>query len=101
MSGTITTINTTVLQQALDDAYDQAKYAPNLPQILKRYASNSDIARAHLGAPRRIADVYGGRGSMRLLLARRFPAADIETFELLQSVDRGHGARGRLRRACL
>lgn len=27
-------------QQALDDAYDQAKYAPNLPQILKRYASN-------------------------------------------------------------
>lgn len=44
-------------QQALDDAYDQAKYAPNLPQILKRYASNSDIARARLGAPRRIA--YG------------------------------------------
>jgi arylformamidase len=41
-------------QQALDDAYDQAKYAANMPLILKRYASNSDIARAHLGEPRRI-----------------------------------------------
>ncbi len=44
-------------QKALDDAYDQAKYAPNLPQLLKRYASNSNIARAQLGTPRRIA--YG------------------------------------------
>jgi arylformamidase len=25
----------------LDDAYDQIKYAPNLPQITKRYATNS------------------------------------------------------------
>jgi trans-aconitate 2-methyltransferase len=44
-------------------------------------------------APRRIADVYRGRGSMRLLLARRFPNAEIETFDLLQSIDRGQGAR--------
>jgi arylformamidase len=44
-------------QQALDDAYDQAKYAPNRDQVLRRYASNSDGARGRLGAPRRIA--YG------------------------------------------
>lgn len=44
-------------QQALDDAYDQSKYAPNREQVLRRYASNSDIARERLGAPRRIA--YG------------------------------------------
>jgi len=44
-------------QQALDDAYDQSKYAPNRSQIIERYASTSDIARARLGAPRRIA--YG------------------------------------------
>jgi trans-aconitate 2-methyltransferase len=46
-------------------------------------------------APRRIADVYRGRGSMRLLLARRFPDAEIETFDLSQSIDRGRGARHR------
>ena len=44
-------------QQALDDAYDQSKYAPNRSLILRRYAHNSDIARERLGAPRRIA--YG------------------------------------------
>jgi len=41
----------------LDDAYDQSKYAPNRSQIVERYASNSDLARERLGAPRRIA--YG------------------------------------------
>ena len=44
-------------QEQLDDAYTQIKYAPNMPQILLRYASNSDLARDRLGAPRRIA--YG------------------------------------------
>src|SRR5580658_1907711 len=44
-------------QQALDDAYDQSKYAPNRTLVLERYASNSDVARERLGAPRRIA--YG------------------------------------------
>jgi trans-aconitate 2-methyltransferase len=38
-------------------------------------------------APRRIADVYKGRGSMSALLARRFPNAEIEAFDLLQSSD--------------
>ena len=44
-------------QQALDDAYDQSKYAPNRSQIVERIASNSDMARQRLGAPRRFA--YG------------------------------------------
>jgi trans-aconitate 2-methyltransferase len=39
-------------------------------------------------APRRIADVHGGRGSMTPLLARRFPDAEIEAFDLSQSLDR-------------
>src|SRR3954467_15376185 len=44
-------------QKALDDAYDQSKYAPNIQQVLGRYATNSDAARACLGAPRRLS--YG------------------------------------------
>jgi len=46
-------------------------------------------------APRRIADVYSGRGSMTALLAHRFPNAKIEAFDLSQPADRGLGARGR------
>ena len=38
-------------------------------------------------APRRIADVYKGRGSMSALLARRFPNAEIEAFDLLRLTD--------------
>lgn len=44
-------------QKELDDAYDQSKYAPNIAQVLKRYASNSEETRKRLGAPRRFA--YG------------------------------------------
>jgi arylformamidase len=44
-------------QAALDAAYDQSKYAPNLQQITKRYGTNSEITRSRLGAPRRVA--YG------------------------------------------
>ena len=44
-------------QAELDAAYDQIKYAPNLPQITKRYATNSEAVRARLGAPRRFS--YG------------------------------------------
>ena len=44
-------------QVELDAAYDQAKYAPNLQQIIKRYATNSEAVRVRLGAPRRYA--YG------------------------------------------
>jgi len=44
-------------QKELDDAYDQSVYAPNLQQIVRRYATNSELARARLGPPRRYA--YG------------------------------------------
>jgi len=44
-------------QAELDAAYDQSRYAPNLPQITKRYATNSEAVRARLGVPRRFS--YG------------------------------------------
>jgi arylformamidase len=44
-------------QAELDDAYDQSVYAPNAKQISARYATNSELARARLGPPRRLA--YG------------------------------------------
>jgi arylformamidase len=44
-------------QKELDDAYDQSKYAPNIALVLRRYASSSELTRARLGAPQRIA--YG------------------------------------------
>src|SRR6266404_380630 len=45
-------------QAELDAAYDQSVYAPNLQQIVKRYATNSEGVRARLGPPQRYA--YGG-----------------------------------------
>lgn len=44
-------------QKELDDAYDQSVYAPNRDQLSKRRASESELVRARLGAPRRVA--YG------------------------------------------
>jgi arylformamidase len=44
-------------QLELDAAYDQTSYAPLIGQILKRFATSSNVTRAHLGAPKRFA--YG------------------------------------------
>jgi arylformamidase len=44
-------------QKELDDAYDQAVYAPNRDQIIKRCTRNSELVRERLGPPRRFA--YG------------------------------------------
>src|SRR5258706_12552023 len=44
-------------QAELDAAYDQSAYAPNLRQIQRRYAVNSESARHRLRAPKRAA--YG------------------------------------------
>ena len=44
-------------QQELDDAYTQSVYAPNMQQILKRCARNSELVRERIGAPKRLA--YG------------------------------------------
>jgi arylformamidase len=55
-------------QQELDDAYDQIVYAPNRDQVGKRRIANSDIARALIGAPRRVA--YGATEIERLDIYR-------------------------------
>ena len=55
-------------QAALDAAYDQSKYAPNLQQLVRRYTTNSELTRARLGAPRRIA--YGSQPIEQLDLYR-------------------------------
>jgi arylformamidase len=66
-------------QQALDDAYDQAKYAPNQPQIVGRYATNSEAVRARLGAPQRYA--YGPTEIEKLdVYATKRPNAPINIF---------------------
>src|SRR5579871_7010023 len=44
-------------QKELDDAYDQAVYAPNRDQMNRRRASESERVRARLGPPTRVA--YG------------------------------------------
>ena len=44
-------------QQALDAAYDQSRHAPNMAQVLVRYAANSAVVRSRLGQPQRFS--YG------------------------------------------
>ena len=66
-------------QQELDDAYDQSKYAANLQQIVKRYATNSEQVRARLGAPQRLA--YGATPVEGLdLYPTRKPNAPVHVF---------------------
>jgi arylformamidase len=66
MSGPHSTSNVVWLgmtQTELDDAYDQIKYAPNMHQVLGRFAANSDVARLRIGQPIRLkygaSDVEG------------------------------------------
>jgi trans-aconitate 2-methyltransferase len=56
-------------------------------------AAQDLICRIPLRAPRRIADVYSGQGSVKAPLARRFPDAEIEAFDLSQSGDQLAEAR--------
>lgn len=66
-------------QKELDDAYDQIKYAPNLPQIVKRYATNSAETRKRLGAPKRLS--YGATPAEGAdLFATKKPNAPIHVF---------------------
>jgi arylformamidase len=51
-------------QAALDDAYDQAVYAPNRDQLHQRYRALSDAARAQLGVPERF---FYGTGAIEHL----------------------------------
>ncbi len=52
-------------QKQLDDAYNQAIYAPNARQLLARYTANSADLVARIGPPREIA--YGKRPMERIL----------------------------------
>lgn len=66
-------------QAELDAAYDQIKYAPNLPQIIKRYSINSEATRSRLGEPRRFA--YGPTAIERVdVYATKRPNAPINVF---------------------
>jgi arylformamidase len=66
-------------QQALDDAYDQSKYAPNLQLVLKRIAAASEQARQRLGAPKRLS--YGSTPIEGAdLYATRKPNAPVHVF---------------------
>jgi arylformamidase len=51
-------------QAALDRAYDQTAWAPNMQQVLQRRAAASDAVRSRLGAPRGFA--YGPTSVERL-----------------------------------
>jgi arylformamidase len=66
-------------QAALDAAYDQSRYAPNLQQVIKRYATNSETARSRLGAPRRLP--YGAQPIEQLDIYRsERPNAPVHVF---------------------
>jgi arylformamidase len=55
-------------QQALDDAYNQAAYAPNMGLVLGRIVAASEVTRQRLGAPQRVA--YGPSAHERLDIYR-------------------------------
>jgi len=55
-------------QAALDAAYDQAAYAPNREQLIKRRTSDSQLARPCIGEPERVA--YGPAEIERLDIYR-------------------------------
>lgn len=56
-------------QKALDDAYDQAVYAPNRDQVQARRDRNSELARQRLGEPLRLAYGPGRNEQMDLFAA--------------------------------
>ena len=55
-------------QEALDAAYDQAAYAPNREQLIKRRINDSELARRRIGEPERVA--YGPAEIERLDIYR-------------------------------
>jgi arylformamidase len=66
-------------QKELDDAYDQAVYAPNIGQVLKRCARNSELVRERLGAPKRFA--YGPSAIEGLdVFTTKVPNAPVNVF---------------------
>lgn len=66
-------------QAELDAAYNQAAYAPNMAIVLKRFATNSETARDHLGPPERLSYGPGELEKLDLFRAAR-PRAPINVF---------------------
>ena len=66
-------------QKALDDAYDQAVYAPNRDQILKRLAYTSELVRKRIGAPERHKYGHAEIEGLDLYRARK-PGAPVNVF---------------------
>jgi trans-aconitate 2-methyltransferase len=64
-----------------------------LAQEHRSRAAQDLMCRIPLHAPHRIADLFSGEGSIRLLLAQRFPEAKIEAFDLSESGDWREAAR--------
>jgi arylformamidase len=60
-------------QAALDAAYDQAAYAPNRDQLIRRRIRDSELARLRVGEPERVA--YGLAEIERLDIYRTEHAA--------------------------
>lgn len=60
-------------QAALDAAYDQATYAPNREQLIKRRIRDSELTRLRIGEPERVA--YGQAVIERLDIYRTGRAA--------------------------
>ena len=66
-------------QVELDAAYFQLAYEPNFEQVVKRWASNSEITRARLGQPQRVA--YGPTEIEKLDIYRtKRPGAPVFVF---------------------
>jgi arylformamidase len=66
-------------QKALDDAYDQAVYAPNRQQILDRLAHTSELVRQRIGPPEIFS--YGEQAIERVELYRcPRPKAPVNVF---------------------
>jgi trans-aconitate 2-methyltransferase len=68
---------------------------PGVPPSKHRMRAALDLMRLVPDrAPRRIAEVFQGRGSLKALLAHRFPDAEIEFIDLSQSSDCGQSLDG-------
>lgn len=66
-------------QADVDDGFDIPKSAPNLRQLVGRFASNSALVRARLGAPRRLAYGASAIEALDIYPAAR-PNAPIQVF---------------------
>ena len=75
-------------QASLDAAYDQAAYAPNREQLIKRRVAESEAARRRIGEPERVA--YGPAEIERLDIYRSARA----TAPVFIFIHGGAGRRG-------